>query len=1150
VIKGFLGLILLIITFDAEAQKSNERKKWVSDIEKAFILDSLTVVPGSIHICDSNIQGNINYDLSSGEVTIETRQKVDSVLIEYKVFPYAMHGTVYHKSMDVYDSSAFFKEQTNSSSYIKDRREEIFTASNLYKSGVISRGISFGNRQDIFVNSVLNLQLEGKLSDKLNIRASITDQNIPYQPEGNTKLVQDFDNVFFEIYNDVFSLLGGDIVLQNPDSYFLRYYRNVQGARIGGRYNLGDHINAESNLAVSVSKGKFSSYRLEVMDGIIGPYKIYGPDKAKYIIIEANSERVYLDGRLLDRGFNNDYVIDYNTAEITFTSKVMITRFSRVQIDFEYTNQAYSRTVLATSHKQSIKNFDIAVNYYEEKDNPNQPMTFDLSDFDKQILGRTNPETGNAIIPGWDSVGYFDNRILYKKLDTTIVSGQTHQIYVYSTHPDSAYYQVVFTEVAMGKGDYIKKPASMNGRIYEWVPPVNGTSQGNYVPMKVIPLPNKKQMMTINSEYKFGKSYKVFSELAISSHNENLYNKDLSGLKGVALKTGFMAQDLKIGFLPGYMFSGHVDYEFNNKNFRAIDRFRPVEFDRDWSYYNPGQNGLANDNILNAQASIKRDNSNFFNVGISRRIKQGSVNGWQATTEGIYDIKRLHVQSDFFLLNNDNGIYHSKWLRYRVAAYFKSKFLFPGYEYRVDRNYITQADSDSIIYSADNYEEHRFFIRSNDTLKTVFNINYSIRKDRLPELGEMVNRNISRTGNVMIGTRNGTLGKLDLNVTYRELGYVGSQNTPSEKSLLGRMDWSAGFLRKHIRSEIMYAIGNGRELKRDYIFIPVPTGEGTHTWRDDNNDGKQDLEEFYLAINNDERNFIKLFTPSDEYVLAYDNNLSYRLSTDMPRTWKGSPGIKNFMGRFSNILSINLKQKTADDRFTDNLFFRRDGVNSDNLLSYRDNIRNNLYFNRADPRYGFEFMFYRLRNKHLLSDGFEARSTSEMKGISRISISRDYNFRIVLGKASLENSSDVLSNRDFYISSKTLSGSFEWQPGNSYRITTNYTYSKNRKEISEEIDKESSEINEAVLTFKYARAANKNIDLSVRYTHIDFVGNENSAVGYELLKALQPGQNITWTLSWQQKLFHGLQMNFFYEGRKSGELDVIHIGRMQVMAMF
>jgi hypothetical protein len=1150
-IRGFLGFLVLFTCFNAEAQKSNEKKKWVSCFDQDFMLDSLTIVPGSIRSSDPDSKVDISYSIETGKVYIHADPTVDSILVEYKVFPYAMHQKVYHKSLDIYDSSAYFKTTSRSEiTHLNERREELFTTKNLYKSGVISRGITFGNRQDIFVNSVLNLQLDGKLSDKLNIRASITDQNIPYQPEGNTKLVQDFDNVFFEIYNDNFSLAGGDIILHNTSSNFLRYYRNVQGAKVSGRYNLGESSNAETDLAVSVSKGKFATYKLEVMDGIMGPYKIYGPDNENFIIIQANSERVYLDGRLLERGFNNHYVIDYNTAEITFTSQVMITRYSRVQIDFEYTNQAYSRTVLAASHRQSIKKFDISVNYYQEKDNPNQPLTFELSDLDKQILSLTAPEQGNAVIPGWDSIGFSENRVLYKNVDTVTTAGDMVTIFEYSNHPDSAYYQVIFSEVAMGKGDYVKKPANVNGMIYEWVSTVDGLPQGNYVPMRVIPLPNKKQMISVNSAYNFGNNNKLFSEVAFSTHNENLYNKDQQGTTGFALKTGLLTHDKKIGFIPGYMFSGQVDYEFNNKYFKGIDRFRPVEFDRDWSYNNNDQTRLADDNIFNIKASIKKNSRNFLNVGASNRRKSGYVNGWQAFSNGVYDIKRLYLQADFFYLNNDNGFYHSRWIRYHVAANYKSKYLFPGYEYRVDRNRMTQSNSDSIIYSADNFEEHRFFIRNNDTLKTIFNINYSIRKDRWPEFGELVDRNVARTGNIMVGTQKGKFGRLDLNVTYRELGYLGNKDLPDQKSLLGRFDWSADFFKKHIRSELMYAIGNGRELKRAYVYILVPMGEGTHTWRDDNHDGIQDLDEFYLAINKDERNYIKLFTPTDEYVLAYDNNLNYRISADMPRTWKRSSGIKKFLGKFSNNLSINLKQKTADNRFKDNFIFKRNDLDNDKLLSYRDNIRNNLYFNRSDPKYGFELMYHRLRNKQLLSEGFEARNTSNLKGISRFSINRDYNFRISVGSMNVENTSDYLLNRNYLITSRSVAGSFEWQPSNSFRIGTDYTFSNNRNEWSQEVNKESSTISEALLSFKYAKAANKNIDLSFRYTHIGFTGIENSAVGYELLRALQPGKNITWTLSWQQKLFQGLQMNLFYEGRKSGELDVVHIGRMQVMAMF
>lgn len=1149
--KGFLSLLLICFTYNAVAQKSNEREKWVKGVENNVILDSLTVVPGTITVLDSLLKADIEYDIESGEVSITTAHPVDSFLVRYKVFPYAMHSKVYHKTLEEYDSAAFFKSPGRQRSvYLNERREELFATPNLYKSGVISRGITFGNRQDIFVNSVLNLQLDGKLSEKLNIRASITDQNIPYQPEGNTKLVQDFDNVFFEIYNDAFSISGGDIVLQNTRSNFLRYYRNVQGARLGGRYRVGEHMQVESALAVSVSKGKFATYRIEVLDGIMGPYKLYGPDNEKFIIIQANSERVYLDGRLLERGFNNHYVIDYNTAEITFTSKVMITKFSRVQVDFEYTNQAYSRTVVAASQQQSIKNLEISVDFYQEKDNPNQPLTFELSDLEKELLSVADLEKGNAVIPGWDSIGYSDNLVLYKKMDTLGLQGEQYTIFIFSTDPDSAFYQVFFTEVPSGQGDYTRKSAGTNGRVYEWVEPVDGRSRGNYVPMRVIPLPNKKQMLTINSAYKIGKDDRVFSEVAFSSHDDNLYNREGGGINGIAFKTGYIARDKSIGFLPGYAFTGQVDYEYNSKGFRGIDRFRTVEYDRDWSYNPQLKDAPASDHILNAIMGIKKDNTNFMELGTSRRVKSGAVNGWQASSDGMYDMKRLNIQTRFFFLDSDNGPHHSDWLRFMVSTYYKSRIFFPGYEYRVERNVISDIVSDSVAYSSDNFEEHRFFIRSNDTLKTFFNINYSIRKDRLPVFGEMIDRNLSRTGNIIMGTKDGKLGKFDLNLTYRELGYLGDDDLPDLRSLLGRIDWSAALFSKHIRSELMYAIGNGRELRREYVFIPVPTGEGTHTWRDDNQDGRQDLDEFYLAVNNDERNYIKLFTPTDDYVLAYDNQLNYRVSADMPRSWKSETGIRKFLGKFSNNLHISIKQKTADDRFIDNLLFDHNVMESDKLLSYRDNIRNNLYFNRADPRYGFELIYQRMKNKQLLSSGFEARNTTLLRGVSRVNINRDYSLRISAGGSSLGNSSDFMAKRNYFILSRMIGGSFEWQPSNNVRITTEYNLCRNRNEQNPDAEEEASTINEALLNFKFSKAANKNIDLSIRYTHIAFEGTENSAVGYELLKALQPGQNLSWTLGWQQKLFNGLQVNVFYEGRKSGDLDVIHIGRMQVMALF
>ena len=70
---------------------------------------------------------------------------------------------------------------------------------------------------------------------------------------------------------------------------------------------------------------------------------------------------------------------------------------------------------------------------------------------------------------------------------------------------------------------------------------------------------------------------------------------------------------------------------------------------------------------------------------------------------------------------------------------------------------------------------------------------------------------------------------------------------------MGRVDWNATFFDQIIQSDFSYNLSNSRELRREFIFIPVATGEGTHTWRDDNGDGVQDLNEFYIAINPDEK---------------------------------------------------------------------------------------------------------------------------------------------------------------------------------------------------------------------------------------------------------------------------------------------------------
>ena len=67
---------------------------------------------------------------------------------------------------------------------------------------------------------------------------------------------------------------------------------------------------------------------------------------------------------------------------------------------------------------------------------------------------------------------------------------------------------------------------------------------------------------------------------------------------------------------------------------------------------------------------------------------------------------------------------------------------------------------------------------------------------------------------------------------------------------------------------------------------------------------------------------------------------------------------------------------------------------------------------------------------------------------------------------------------------------------------------------------------------------------------IDFQGIENSAVGFEMLEALRPGVNYTWSFGYQKTVSKNLQLTIQYLGRKSENTRIIHTGGMELRAIF
>lgn len=1149
---SLISLLCLMPLVAVNAQDNSTICKWLSVKDAPTLLDSLSVLPSSI-VFNSADSISHSYDLSTGEIAISTPiSHLDSVEICYVQLPFPLHLKVQNRDLALYDSNALFVDKRNLDNGFIGRREELFPTQGLDKSGSITRGVSVGNTQDVFVNSALNLQLEGKLTDDINIRAVITDQNIPFQPEGNTQHVQDLDRILVEFYNDYFSVTAGDIVLNNQPSAFLRYNKQVQGGQASARYKLFENSTSQTKVGASIAKGKYASEQVEVKEGVLGPYKLRGSQNEPFVIVLANSEKVYLDGQLLQRGYDHDYVIDYNQGEITFTNNVLITRYSRLKVDYEYSDRNYSRSIMSASHTQSMGALNLFAHYYNEKDNPNRPLAFDLSEDDKRYLSEIGGHMNQGIISGADSVPYNRNMVLYKKVDTLGYSS----VYVFSTSPDSAAFDVSFSDVGQGNGHYALEDATVNGRVYRWLAPINGVPQGRYEPIIAIPTPAQKKMFTFGGDYQLSNYETVFSEMAISDHDNNLFARNATkDTKGIAYKGSIKSEGRQLPFLNDYRWKAALGYEFNQFSFQPIDRFRTIEFDRNWNMA-PDTARHFDDRIVDFSAGIYDSQKNFIQYAFAHRDKGEDVKGYQQTVRIRQKIGRFLMESALFSLDAAHEATQSDWKSFEGALSYESRLFVPGYRHSLERNRVRVKDTDSLLGLLPNlplplhYNAHTFFIKSNDTLKTQFNLYYTLREDEQPVMGILKKASESKTLGFRVVPYFDERHDVDFSVTYRILENSGVQEVGKrEETIMGRLDWYANMLNRHVRSEMTYAIANAQEPRREFVFLKVPTGEGTHTWRDENEDGIQDLFEFYEAINPDERNYIKVFVPTQEYILAYSSNFNYRLNISMPRAWRNAYGFKRFLSEFSNITTWNIDKKHTDTRASARFVPFVNSVAADDLLSVHENFRTTMFYNRSNPKFGMDGGLVVAERKELLTNGFNTRKDQEFHLNARANIKRQYNLRLGGKSGTIFNASDFLSGRNYEIVYQSLHPEFEWLPMLNLRLTAEYNWTDKRNVMAENTN-ETAMIHSLGIEGRYTKVSQRTLNLQVKYINIDFEGEENSAVGYALLNALRPGNNFTWSFNLQQKITEGFQISINYEGRKSTEQDVIHIGRMQVSALF
>lgn len=1131
-------LLLLILLFSvcafAQDQTSNYRTKKVA-VKDSIVIDSVSINSSKFLLRKKNntiIDSSFyTIDFSKALLTFKKPIETDSIIIEYLRFPKFLTKTYRQLDTEIIVENTRNLDKLYKLSQPSDVRS--FTPfDGLTTSGSISRGVGVGNNQNSVLKSELYLQITGKLSDKVSLRASIQDANIPLQESGYSQRLDEFDQVFIELFSENWNIRAGDIDLINTDSYFAQFSKRVQGLSVN--INL-EHSDSKTNLFASgaLVRGQFQTSQFTAQEGNQGPYKLQGSNGELFVLIVSGSETVYVNGVIVERGESKDYIINYNAGEIIFNSTFPITSEMRITVDYQFSNSNYSRLIVLGGGNYETDKLKIGVSVYSENDAKNQPLQQNLSPEQVQILADAGDDRSLMVAPSGVPEEFNENRILYKK---EVIN--TVEVFVFSNNPNDDLFSVKFSLVGENQGNYILSSINAISNIYEYVVPIAGIPQGNFEPIIQLIAPTKLQIALINGSYRPSEKTTINFELAGSKNDLNLFSSlDDDNNDGFAGYLKLEQNIIKTDSL--WDLSAKIDGNFIQNDFRTIERLYRAEFNRDWNIENP----LGDQQLLTSGLQLFHPKKGVISYQFEHLNYSENFNGNRHLTTVNLRLNRFNIISYTSILNAKSNINTSTFLRSfnHISYGFNTSWI--GTKISFEDNEQINKITNELTPLSQKFMSYEFFVGIGDSTKVFAEIGYKNRINDSIRNNSLQKVNTSNTYYINSKIIQNERTNLSLYINFRLLK---SEDTTveDEQSLNSRLQYSQRFFKQLILWNTVFETNSGTLPLQDFTYVEVEAGQGAYTWIDYNNNGIQELEEFEIAQFQDQGNYIRVLLPNRVFIKTHQNRLSQTLTIN-PQQFFGEDGVKKFWSHFYNQTSYLLDRKIKRDRNNFNINpFESDAKNQ---LGLQLIFRNVLFFNRGKQHYTTSYTYLSNKSRNLLSIGFIENNLKSHQLNFNHKFATSWLITLQSNFDVNESVSENFASKNFNIDEVSFNPKLSYLLNDNTRFDVFYQYTTKDNTIG---SFESLQQQKYGVSFTFASTQKAAISGEFNVFSNNFEGNANTPVGYQMLEGLQPGENFTWSLFAQKKITKFLDLNLTYFGRKTETSKTIHTGTVQLKAYF
>lgn len=1017
--------------------------------------------------------------------------------------------------------------------------------------GAFTRGIAIGNNQNLTLNSGFNLQLAGDLGDDIHIRGALTDNQIPIQPEGNTQQLQEFDKVFITLSNKNSSLTAGDFELARPKGYFINYFKKLQGVQIENKSTIRGRDTLISKGGIAITKGKFNRVSLPISEGNQGPYRLPGAEGEQFVVVLSGSERVYADGVLLTRGYDQDYIIDYNSGEITFMPAFLITKDRRIIIEYEYSNQQYLRSVANASVEYAIPKWKFIVNAYSEQDGKNSNRSRELSKEDKQLLASLGDSINNTLVNSLRTIdpGADLSVVSYSLIDT-VVNGQSYKILIFPWRIGTSRLVADFTETS--GGNYIRLNNGVNGRVYQWVAPdpVTGKPSGQYEPLtKLIP-PNQQQMFSGSAAWKPDSLSGISTEIALSNKDLNRFSSlDNGDNQGLGLHLNAYKNNITISKKINWSLNTRLNYELINKTFTYINPYRSIEFQRDW---NLPTILLDNQHLLQAALNQKFGNKYSLNYAFSLLNNGNEFTGNKNEINSILTLKQTEFKTFVSLLQTATTIERTQFLRPGISfsqgipKWAEMKILV---SWNAENNIRENRLADTLLNLSYNFNIYKASIQNNFKQKFKTELFWQLREDKLPVKNDLIDAYISRDLGTKINWTGNENNLLNLNATWHTISLQDAQfqsKVKPKNTYIGQLEYLFHWFKNRMNGNTFFEVSSGQEKKVDWNFVRVQPGQGTYAWEDFNHDSIQQINEFVIAPFPDQAVYTRVTILSNQFISTFNTSFSQSLKWEPKSKVNTDSKINVFFNKFSAQSFYRLERKIFDlpvKGYWNPLYYN---IPDSALVSYAQSQQHSLYYNRGDAIWESSLQLSINETKSILSSGYEKRATNNLTFDTRVNITPEVSTFLILAQKIKKSDSQMFITNKYAISGQEIKPQISWMIEDKVRLTSGYRWINQKNTIGTE----TAVSNNIYLTAEYNKSTVSSFNFTFTFVDNQLRNTTNTAIEFALLEGLKAGKNYLWNLTFNQSLKNNIQLSFGYDGRKSEGFKTIHTGRASMKALF